>query len=154
MEELDSLDYRILEHVQQDVLQPAHQIGEAVGLSAASVQRRIKKMRRAGVITSVTANVDPHRVGLTVTCIVLVTLATDGTEPVDRLKSIFGEHPQIQQCYYITGSADFALTVVAKSMEDYERLTREVFLDDLDIRSFTTSVVLDRVKDTVLLPMP
>ncbi len=120
MTELDPLDYRILEHVQRDVLQPAHEIGETIGLSAASVQRRIKKMRKWGVIASVTANVDPHRIGLSVTCIVSVTLAADGTQPVDRLKSIFVDHHQVQQCYYITGSADFTLIVVAQDMEDYD----------------------------------
>ncbi len=38
--------------------------------------------------------------------------------------------PQVQQCYYITGEADFALVVLGKDVEDFERLTHRLFFED------------------------
>ncbi len=42
---LDELDRKILARYQRDTRTPAQAIGSAVGLSAAAVQRRLKRMR-------------------------------------------------------------------------------------------------------------
>jgi len=61
--------------------------------------------------------------------------------------------PEVQQCYYVTGQTDFILIVLAASMEDYEAFTRRALLDDANVHSFVTSVVLDRVKTGVSVPV-
>ncbi len=43
MLELDSFDFAILRIIQKDNYTPQKEIGEQIGLSAAAVQRRIKK---------------------------------------------------------------------------------------------------------------
>lgn len=154
MAELDDLDVGILAHVQRDALTPARTIGEEVGLSAAAVQRRIKRLRAAGVIRSVTAEIDPRSVGAAITCIVTVTLERDDRVHIERLKAVFARLPEVQQCFYVTGQANFVLVVLAADMEAYVAFTRRAFLDDPDIRTFTTHVVLDRVKTCTAVPLP
>ena len=48
--DLDQLDLQILRLYQRDTQTPAHLIAERVGLSAAAVQRRLKRMRETGAI--------------------------------------------------------------------------------------------------------
>lgn len=59
----------------------------------------------------------------------------------------------MQQCYYVTGQADFALVVITEDMAAYEAFTREALLSDPNVRGFTTSVVMDRVKVGMTLPI-
>lgn len=52
----------------------------------------------------------------------------------------------MQQCYYVTGEADYLLVVTVASMADYEALTRRLFEGDDNVRRFRTSVVLGCLK--------
>jgi Lrp/AsnC family leucine-responsive transcriptional regulator len=144
--QLDQLDLEILTHYQQNTQTPAHSIGKAVGLSAAAVQRRLKNMRESGVIAREAAQLDPAALGLTLTCIVNVQLVSDAASAIARFRKQVASLPEVQQCYYVTGSSDFVLIVVMGDMEDYETFTNGPLLTDANIRKFTTQVVLSRTK--------
>jgi DNA-binding Lrp family transcriptional regulator len=80
---LDSLDLKILKRYQRDTRIPASALGSAVGLSAAAVQRRLKRMREAGVIADV-AQVAPEALGYRMTCIVGVELESERRADLER----------------------------------------------------------------------
>ncbi len=143
---LDRLDLRILERYQHDTQAPARTIGEAVGLSAAAVQRRLKRMRETGVIEREVAQIAPAVVGMPLTCIVSVDLEREQAKDLDRFRRKMTACPEVQQCYYVTGEADFILIVLAPDMQSYEAFTRRTLLEDGNVRSFTTYVALDRAK--------
>ena len=52
----------------------------------------------------------------------------------------------MQQCYYVTGDADFVLVVVVPDMAHYEALTQRLFFGNNNVKRFKTSVAMDRVK--------
>lgn len=143
---LDAFDYRILERWQADTRTPAKTIADAIGLSTAAVQRRLKRLRQLGVIRREVAELDPRRVGLPVTCIVGVDLDREGVEELDRFRRRMLASAEVQQCYYVTGQHDFVLIVLVADMEAYDAFTRRALLADGNVRSFTTQVVLERVK--------
>lgn len=144
--DLDKLDLRILDRVQHNARLPAEAIAAEVGLSAAAVQRRLKRLRETGVIRAEIAQVEPAAVGLAVTCLVAVELERENHQALDRFRQHIATWPQVQQCYYVTGQADFMLVVVCEDMAAYDAFTREALLAEGNVRGFTTSVVLDRVK--------
>lgn len=149
----DELDKKILACIQVDALQPATQIGEKIGLSASSIQRRIKKMRQSGLIRSVVALVDHKKVGANVTCIVSVDLRRELEADIDGFAIAMRKRPEVQQIYYVTGQADFVMVVITPTMDAYEAFTREAFLRDPNIESFTTHVVLDAIKVSSGVPL-
>jgi hypothetical protein len=57
--------------------------------------------------------------------------------------------PEVQQCYYVTGTADFMLVVLTSSMEAYEAFTKRALLGDGNVRSFTTHVVCRSIPEVV-----
>ena len=150
---LDELDRKILDRYQRDTRLPAQEIGQAIGLSVAAVQRRLKRMRETGVITAEVASVAPEAVGHPVTCIVTVDLERETAADLERFRGSILAHARVQQCYYITGQADFVLVVLATDMADYEDFTRQVFLADGNVKSFTTHVVLERVRVGLMTPI-
>lgn len=150
---IDALDLRILALHQGDTRLPAKTIGDAVGLSTAAVQRRLKNLREHGVIEREVAQLQPRLLGLPVTCIVNVDLDRERAHDLDRFRRAMLASPEVQQCYYVTGQADFVLVVLAADMESYEAFTRRALLDDPNVRSFTTHVVLERVKVGLEVPV-
>jgi len=144
--DLDDIDRKILARYQHDTRVPAQAIGAGVGLSAAAVQRRLKRLREAGVIEAEIARIAPEALGYAVTCVVGVDIENERRADIEGFKRRMARFPEVQQCYYVTGAVDFMLIVLARSAADYEAFTREALLDDPNVRSFTTYVVLDRSK--------
>ncbi|MCA0342117.1 MAG: Lrp/AsnC family transcriptional regulator [Proteobacteria bacterium] len=143
---LDAFDCKILSILQQDNTTPQRTIGEAVNLSAPAVQRRIKRMTEDGVIAANVALVDPVAVGQAITLLVEVEVISETSDHIGKAKREFAATPEIQQCYYVTGEADFILVVVVPSMAAYEELTHRLFFGNNNVKRFRTSVAMDRVK--------
>lgn len=150
---LDSFDIAILGILQRDNTTPQRVIGEAVNLSAPAVQRRIRRMEGAGIISANVAMIDPLRVGQPITIFVEVEVISETEELIDAAKREFAAMPEVQQCYYVTGEADFVLVVVAPSMGDYEALTRRLFFGNNNVKRFRTFVAMDRVKVGLTVPL-
>lgn len=150
---LDKLDTAILKILQQDNFTPQRDIGEKIGLSAAAVQRRIKRMKENGIILSNISVIDRERVGRPITLFVEVSLDSEKTQFIDAAKAIFKSTPEVQQCYYVTGDVDFVLVIVVPSMHEYEQLTRRIFFGNENIRHFRTLVTMDIVKLGLNVPL-
>lgn len=146
MQPLDSFDRAILRILQKDNTTPQRDIGAAVNLSAPSVQRRIRRMEQDGVIAANVAQVVPEAVGLPLTIFVEVELVSETPEEIDGAKARFREAPEVQQCYYVTGEADFVLIVIVESMSAYEDFTRRNFFLSGNVKKFRTFVSMDAVK--------
>ncbi|MTD58811.1 Lrp/AsnC family transcriptional regulator [Amycolatopsis pithecellobii] len=150
---LDSLDQAILRRLQVDCRAIAESIGAQIGLSAAAVQRRIKRLRETGVITKEVAVVDPKAVGVNMSFVVSVEMERERIEVIEAFRKQVLDDPAVQQCYYVTGSADFVLMVVCRDMAEFEAFTRRAFFDNGEVRHFTTSVVMDRMKVGLTVPL-
>jgi Lrp/AsnC family transcriptional regulator, leucine-responsive regulatory protein len=151
---MDHIDRKILALFQHDTRRIADSIGAEVGLSAAAVQRRVKRMRENGAIQGEIALLNARAVGV-ITCIALLTMAARPRPSVylDRFKRRMREMPEVQQCYQVTGSSDLVIVVSASSMEHYAEFSRRWFESNEDIARYETLVVLDRVKVGLSLPV-
>ena len=145
-EELDTFDRAILRLLQVDNALAHRLIGEKVNLSAPSVQRRIRRMERLGVIAANVALVDPEKVDLPLTIIVELELVSETTREIDAIKAQLSGTAEVQQCYYVTGEVDIVLVMVVASMTHYEELSRRLFIENDAVRKFRTFVSMDRVK--------
>jgi len=152
-EGLDSFDLAILAILQRDNGTTQRAIGEAVNLSAPAVQRRIRRMEETGVIQGNVAIIAPEKVGRAITLIVDVELESERTELIDAAKHSFAQAPEVQQCYFVTGQADFVLILTVATMADYEALARRLFHSNENVKRFRTLVTMDRVKVGLELPI-
>ena len=150
---LDAFDLAILNILQRDNSTPQRIIGEAVNLSAPAVQRRIRRMEETCVIKANVAIVDPARVGQPITIFVEVEVISETAALIDAAKQEFASVPEVQQCYYVTGEADFVLVIVVPTMAAYEALTRRPFLGNNNVKRFRTFVAMDRVKVGLAVPL-
>lgn len=151
--DLDSIDRRLLQAVQENNRLPTEQLGELVGLSATACQRRLRRLRAEGVIEADVAIIAPQALGRPVQVLVQVSLERERADIIDRFKAAIRKTPEIMTGYYVTGEADFILVVTARDMADYEQFTRRFFYENSNIKGFKTMVVIDRVKAGFTLPI-
>lgn len=153
---MDRIDRKILALYQSDTRRIAESIGAAVGLSAAAVQRRLKRLRASGVIKSEVAVLDARAAGVPVLCVVLLTMASrpGPAAHLGRLREEMRRLPEIQQCYQVTGTSDFVLVVTAESLEDFGEFVHRKFEANENVSRYESFVVIDRVKVGLSLPVP
>ncbi len=152
VDDLDPFDLAILEILQRDNTVPLRAIGEAVNLSAAAVQRRIKRLHENDVIVGNIAVVDPARLGRAITILVEIVVESERIDLIEGVRESLLAAPEVQQCYYVTGEADFVVVVTVATMKEYEALTRRLFFNSHNVKRFRTLVVMDRVKVGLNVP--
>ncbi|MEQ8778531.1 MAG: Lrp/AsnC family transcriptional regulator [Roseibium album] len=151
--DLSSVDRTILSIMQRDSNSRMESIAEEAGASIATVQRRLRHFRQANIIQREIAVVDPETVGQGMTFLILVELERERIDILDTFRRKVTSEQQVQQCYYITGDADFALIALAKDMNEYQKLIQRLFFDDTNVKRFRTSVVMDRTKVGLNVPV-
>ena len=144
---LDDYDLKLLALLQKDVRTSIDKLSETIGLSTASIQRRLKRLRDNKVISAEVAVVSPKAVGQLMTFIISIELERDNIESLRKFKNRIENEPRVQQCYYVTGESDFILIIC-------DRFTQELFFDVSNVRRYRTSVVMERTKVSLELNLP
>lgn len=142
---LDRFDHALLALVQQDNQTPARLLAEQVGLSESAVLRRLRRLRREGVIIADKAMVRPAALGLPLTLHVLVSLERESAAELDAFIRKTRSRPEVRQAWYVTGEADFVLLLQLPDMEAYDRFARQVFHDDPNVKAFRTIVAMREI---------
>ena len=150
---LDRHDLKIAAELQRNNLQSADTLAEKVGLSPSAVHRRVTRLRKDKIIFADISMVCPKALGFRMTFIVEVILEKVRVPEVAAIKRRLIAAPEIQQIYNVTGDVDLLLVVVARDMDHFEQISREYFSADPHVRRYRTSVVMDRVKCSLALPL-
>lgn len=143
---LDNFDYAILRILQKDNKTSHREISEKIGLSSASVQRRITRMEEKEIILRNCAILNPLKFGEKITSIIEVRLSEDRSVVMDRAKQYFAFVEEIQQCYFVNGGVSFIIIMLSNNLSHFESLVRKHFADNEDVKTYRTLIVLDRVK--------
>ncbi len=144
--ELDKIDRKILNILQENNQITNLALAEKVGISAPPCFRRVKRLRDLGIITKDIALVDPVKVGQCLTVFVSVTLEKQREDMLSHFERKVLQEPEVIQCYFISGEIDYLLVVYVKDMNHYHEFSRRVFVKEANIKSFRSSFCLNRIK--------
>jgi DNA-binding Lrp family transcriptional regulator len=150
---MDAFDIRILAALQRDGRASNQQLAEAVFLSPSQCSRRRTVLENDGIIRGYYAGLDPSALGLTVTALIQVTLASHSPNTSRDFKALVERVPAIQEAYAVTGDADYVLKVNVANLKALSALLGEVLLPHPSVAHVRSSVVLDTLKSGVELPL-
>lgn len=150
---LDSFDLKLLERLQTDAQIPMARLAEEIGLSAPACYRRIRRLRESGAIAREVAVVQPRTLGWPLSMLVMVTLEREGLHTIDEMMRVLRGVPEVVEAWNVTGDEDFVVRMVARDMESYDELARQLFAADERVRSFKTLVIIRQVKESSPIPI-
>ena len=135
--ELDRIDWKIIEELQQNARLSWAELGRRVGLTTPAVSERVHRLEKHGVIRGFHADISLERLGLPI--LIFVRLSIGGPESTVRAFQVQVEKwMEVLECHRVTGSDSFILKARVVSVEHLER-----FLDKLGHYGTTsTSTVL------------
>ena len=153
MPELDSIDRRILRELQRDGAMRNDVLAERVGLSPSPTLRRVKSLEEAGYVRSYVALLDPARLGLGVRVLIEIRLTVQDRDALDRFEKAVSAIPEVIECMTVLGDWDYVLVVVAKDIEDYQRVLLDRVAKIAGVANYKSTLIVRDVKRSTELPV-
>jgi Lrp/AsnC family leucine-responsive transcriptional regulator len=121
--QLDTKAWALLLALQEDGRAPLKALALAAGLSVPATVERLKRLKDAGVVRTVGAELDPTRAGYPVRAIIGITVQQPGKRAfLDKLRRA----PEVLECHHVAGGDSYILTVVSRSLEQLERFLASI----------------------------
>ena len=137
---IDELDARLIETMRTSPRVGLLEIARRLGVARGTVQARLAKLERGGVVTGFGPEIHPPALGYTITAFMLVELAqgrlADAVAVMERM-------PEILEADAISGPQDLICRIVARDTEHLQELVNEL-LRTPAIRRCTSYIVLSR----------
>lgn len=138
MKNVDGIDRRLLELLQQDATRSYAALGSAVGLSAGAVHQRVRKLRERGVIRRTSVDVEPAALGQGVLAFVMI----DSSVWMGERAADFAAIPEVQEAHVVTGKASVLVKVRTSSTGRLQDVLRRLY-DIQGVSGTHATVVLE-----------
>jgi DNA-binding Lrp family transcriptional regulator len=122
--DLDRIDAALLLALTTNARASQVELANRVGLSSTAIARRQRALEESGVIQGYHAVLDLARVGLATTVLVRITLESQSEDALAAFEVAIAKCPSVIRCFLMSGRDDYIVTVVARDIEDYERIHR------------------------------
>ena len=146
-------DYAILREIQRDSSRSLQVLSERLGLSQSTLWRKLQDLRKSGIVKGEVALIDPAKVGLRVCVITNITLTSHSEEATNAFRRLVDNHPEIVECYAISGNYDYMLKVRVSDVEAYEAFLVQNLLRNPYVASVASAFTLRELKYTTELPL-
>lgn len=154
MIKMDRTDKKILELLQANSQISNQELADLVALSPSSCLRRVKLLDEQGYIKKQVALLNPARVGLNLTVIVLVGLNNHQPAIMKEFEETIKFLPEVIQCYLITGqSADYLLKVIVADLNAYQSFLFGKLTPINCVDTVHSSFILSTICETTELPL-
>ncbi len=151
---MDSVDKKILDLIQIDGKISNQELADRVALSPSPCSRRVKQLEDDGYIRQYVALLDPKKVGLELSVIVLVGLNSHDIQKMRMFEETVSSFSEVMQCYLITGqTADYILQVVVSNLEEYQSFLLKKLTSIDGVAQVQSSFILQRIVDKTSLPL-
>ncbi|MGY3452571.1 Lrp/AsnC family transcriptional regulator [Bradyrhizobium sp. USDA 4353] len=150
--DLDAIDRRILAELQADGRMRINELADRVGISHPNCLRRVRALRSTGVIKAIRATIDERALGYEVVSFVTIQLDSQNQAALAAFEAAIMPLPWVQQCWRLSGDADFLLKCVSTGVEGMSRQLRQ-FAALPGVRTIRSLPSLGQSKDAPL-PIP
>lgn len=151
--ELDPIDTRILELIQDDAALSVADIADRVGLSSSPCWRRIKRMEETGIITRRVTLLDTQKLGLDFEVVANVKLALPSKENLEAFEASVQDWPEVIDCMTVTGAVDYIIHVMTTDMHAYDNFLREKLLGSGLVSDVQSRIIIRVAKRTTAVPL-
>lgn len=146
---LDEIDERIVAWLSSDARASYREIGDAIGLSAPAVKRRVDRLVDEGVIERFSAVIDPGALGWKTEA--FIEVFCEGRTPPTLIGTALSRHPEVIGAYTITGDPDALVHVRVRDTAHLEETLEQIRSEPFVARTRSV-LVLSRLLERQVRP--
>lgn len=142
--DLDNIDLSILRLLRQNARMSLQEMSRRTGISDATIQFRLKRMKANKVIEKFTVTANPAATGYTITAIILIK--TD-IERHEQAVAALSKLAEVTEVYGVLGEYDLFVKVWSRSLEELNAIINDRIRSIDGIDDLLEIVVVERVKE-------
>ncbi len=148
---MDATDKKILSLLQENGRMTVKEMSNRLNLSSTPIFERIKKMERSGVIDHYTVVVNSEITGKKLYAFAHISLKDHSKVMVKEFEEKILLLPEVSECHYVTGRADFIIKIQLEDMDRYKEFVMDKLFDVPNIARIETYLSLEMKKKKVAL---
>lgn len=153
MIEIDEIDLKLLDILQNNGKLTTKEIAEQVHLSSTPVYERIKRMEREGIIDKYVAILEAEKVGKSFIVFCHVTLKQHTKKIGNQFVQDIISLREVTECYNVSGDYDFLLKIVVRDMKHYQSFVINDLGSIKNIGSVHSTFVMGVIKHSYAIPL-
>lgn len=146
MDSFDKIDRHLLSELQDEGRITNVELAKRVGLTAPPCLRRMRALEDAGVIRGYHAQLDPAKLGFSITVFAMVSLKSQAEADLrgfeDHVKSL----PEVRECHMLNGEIDFILKIVSRDLQSFQEFLTSKLTPAPNVASVKTSLTIRTAK--------
>ena len=150
---LDRQDIAILKLLQRDATPSTAAIAEKINVSQSPCWRRINRLEQAGLIDRRVALLNRDELGMEVVVFATINLTSTGRQNLIEFEEDIVRHPEVVECYTMTGIWDYMLKIVTRDIRHYEVFVRNTLTASPSIRELHSHMAVTEIKNVTELPL-
>ena len=147
-ETIDEKDQKILQILQENSSLSTHKISKKTLIPITTVNNRIKKLKKIGVIKKYTLDIDKGKIGFGLAAYIFVTLSlkdlkAHGAKVDDLIKEI-KKNPSIESVEHTTGNFDVVLKIHVRDINELNEYVVDTLGNLKGIERTNTAIILTK----------
>lgn len=151
MTQLDSIDKKLLNYLQEDSKQTNKELSHKLNLSVTAVYERIKKLERLGIISQYVALVNKKSVDKAFVTFCSIKLVQHSKDYVVKFEKEVAKLNEVLECYHISGDYDYLLKVIVADMDEFRDFMVKKLTNISHIGSTHSAFMINEVKHTTAI---
>ena len=150
---IDSTDKKLLGLLQEDANISTSSLADKLHISQSPCWRCINRLEAQGIIQKRVAVLDREALGMSVVVFATVNLTQTGRQNLIEFELMIKGHPEVLECYTMTGIWDYVLKIVTRDVRHYEDFVRNTLSASDLIRELHSHIAVTEIKNTSALPL-
>jgi Lrp/AsnC family leucine-responsive transcriptional regulator len=151
--QLDAIDCRILNELQNNGRLSIVELANRVHLTKTPCSERVKRLEKTGVIKGYKAVLDSAMVAMNHVTVVHITLAQTSDNSLDNFNEAILDIPEVQSCLMIAGQFDYMLNVRTRDIAHFREVLGERIGKLPGVMQTHSFAVMETVKENNLIEM-
>jgi Lrp/AsnC family transcriptional regulator of ectoine degradation len=152
MYKLDERDIQILSILQEEGRITKTALADRLNLSLTPSWDRLQRLEDEGIIESYGARLSSPFLKNFHLVITEIELESHKEGQFARFEDAIMDFDEVLSCWSVGGSLDYILKILVKDVSDYQDFLKRVLKADIGLRRYFSYAVLDKIKDTDVVP--
>ncbi|AZI37134.1 putative AsnC family transcriptional regulator [Caenibius tardaugens NBRC 16725] len=153
MDSFDKIDRRLLSELQAEGRVTNVELAKRVGLTAPPCLRRMRALEDAGVIRGYHADIDPAKMGFSITVFAMVSLKSQAEADLRAFEEHMRALPDVRECHMLNGEIDFILKIVSRDLQSFQEFLTSRLTPAPNVASVKTSLTIRTAKQIPGVPL-
>lgn len=149
----DRTDLILLRALQRNGRATNAELAQEANMSESACLRRVRLLEANHAIERYAAIIDQQAVGLPLNVFINITLDGQSETVLRTFETEIAAVPEVMDCYLMTGSADYLVRVVARDIDDLERIHSTRLTRLTGVARITSSIAMRQVVKRAELPI-